>query len=82
MLWQNGRRLPHDIFKRRSWKTMRLIFWCELHWNSFKLQYVNIGLDNGMAPVYRHICVTGPQWINEVAEIANKKYVFYFIAKH
>ena len=25
---------------------MRLIFLCELHWNSFKLECVNIGLNN------------------------------------
>ena len=32
-------------------QTLRLIFLCELHWNSFKLECFSIGLNNSMVPV-------------------------------
>ena len=30
---------------------LHMSFLCELHWNSFKLEFVSIGLNNGMMPV-------------------------------
>ena len=51
MLWQNGRRFAHDICKRLSWIKMMLMILNELQLNSFKLQCVSIGFNDGMAPV-------------------------------